>query len=164
MRYASARATERRPHDGSDRTAGTQAQTTKGTEMAGTDLGSLLGSLLGRGTSSGTGNMLSTLLSSVGSDSSGSSIDGLLSQLKDGGLGAKSESWISDAENDPVSGAEIAQALPPGLLAAAAQAGGLSEIEAADQIAETLPVAVDKLTPEGKVPEGSIEEVIAQQL
>ncbi|MFF1400640.1 YidB family protein [Streptomyces sp. NPDC058287] len=132
--------------------------------MTDTDLGSLLGMLLGRGRTSGSGNMLATLLSSAGSDSSGNAIEGLLSHLRDGGLGAKADSWVSDTDNEEVSGAEIAQALPPGLLTAAAQTCQLSDIDAADLIAETLPVTIDRLTPEGKIPEGSLEDVITQHL
>lgn len=131
--------------------------------MAGNDLGSLLGSLLGRGSSSGSGIMLGALFSGAGSEA-GNSLEGLLSQLKEGGLRAKVASWTGTGENENVSGAEIAQALPPGLLAAAARTGGLGEVDAADQIAETLPVVVDRLTPEGQIPQGALEELIAQQL
>ncbi|MFF1595074.1 YidB family protein [Streptomyces sp. NPDC058286] len=131
--------------------------------MAGNDLGSLLGSLLGRGSSSGSGMMLGALFNSAGSEA-GNSLEGLLSQLTDGGLAAKVDSWVGTGENEKVSGAQIAQALPPGLLASAARTGGLGEVDAADQIAETLPVVVDKLTPQGQVPQGALETLIAQQL
>jgi uncharacterized protein YidB (DUF937 family) len=107
--------------------------------------------------------MLGALFSGAGSEA-GNSLEGLLNQLKEGGLRAKVASWTGTGENENVSGAEIAQALPPGLLAAAARTGGLGEVDAADQIAETLPVVVDKLTPEGQIPQGAIEELIAQQL
>ncbi|MFF2507512.1 YidB family protein [Streptomyces sp. NPDC058067] len=131
--------------------------------MADNDLGRLLGSLLGRGTSSGSANMLSALLDGAGSDA-GNPLEGLLNQLHDGGLGPKVDSWVGTGENENVSGAEIARALPTGLLASAARTCDLGEIDAADQIAETLPEAVDKLTPEGKIPQGSLEELIAKQL
>ncbi|MFD7202870.1 YidB family protein [Streptomyces sp. NPDC059893] len=131
--------------------------------MAGNDLGSLLGSLLGRGGSSGSGMMLGALFSGAGSEA-GNPLEGLLSQLTDGGLATKVDSWVGTGENEKVSGAEIAQALPPGLLASAARTGDLGEVDAADQIAETLPVVVDKLTPEGQIPQGTFETLIAQQL
>ncbi|MCX4980007.1 hypothetical protein [Streptomyces sp. NBC_00572] len=35
--------------------------------------------------------------------------------------------------------------------------------EAADQIARSLPQAVDRLTPNGSVPQGSLEDIIRQQ-
>ncbi|MFC9535717.1 YidB family protein [Streptomyces sp. NPDC057717] len=131
--------------------------------MADNDLGSLLGNLLGRGSSSGSGKMLGALFNGT-SRGAGSSLEGLLGQLRDGGLGAKVASWTGTGENENISGTEIAQALPSGLLASAARSCGLREVEAADQIAETLPVAVDKLTPEGQIPKEALEELIAQQL
>ncbi|MFF1691281.1 MULTISPECIES: YidB family protein [unclassified Streptomyces] len=131
--------------------------------MADNDLGSLLGNLLGRGSHSGSGKMLGALFNAAGSEA-GNPLEGLLGQLTDGGLGTKVASWVGTGENENVSGAEIAQVLPPGLLALAARTGGLGEVDAADQIAETLPVAVDKLTPEGQTPQGALEELIAQQL
>ncbi|WP_405656817.1 YidB family protein [Streptomyces sp. NBC_01386] len=66
----------------------------------------------------------------------GSSLEGLLGQLRDGGLRAKVASWTGTGENENISGAEIAQALPPGLLASAARSCGLREVEAADQIGQ----------------------------
>ncbi|MFD7202970.1 YidB family protein [Streptomyces sp. NPDC059893] len=131
--------------------------------MADNDLGSLLGNLLGRGSSSGSGKMLGALFMGAGSGA-GNSLEGLLGPLRDGGLGSKVASWTGTGENEDISGAEIAQALPPGLLASAARTCGLRDVDAADQIAETLPVAVDKLTPEGQIPDEALEELIAQHL
>ncbi|MGW6483084.1 YidB family protein [Streptomyces sp. NPDC055059] len=122
-----------------------------------------LGNLLGRGSSSRSGKMLGALFNGAGRGA-GNSLEGLLDQLRDGGLGAKVASWTGTGDNEDISGAEIAQALPAGLLVSAARSCGLREVDAADQIAETLPVAVDKLTPEGKIPKEALEELIAQQL
>ncbi|MFF1569985.1 YidB family protein [Streptomyces sp. NPDC058293] len=120
-----------------------------------------VGGWLGRGSSSGSGKMLGALFNGAGRGA-GSSLEGLLGQLRDGGLGAKVASWTGTGDNEDISGAEIAQALPAGLLASAARSCGLREVDAADQIAETLPVAVDELTPEGKIPKEALEELIAQ--
>ncbi|MGW3734928.1 YidB family protein [Streptomyces sp. NPDC005148] len=67
-------------------------------------------------------------------------------------------------ENKPVSGAQIAQALPDGTLQKGAQDAGVSTEQAADDIARSLPEAVDKLAPAGEVPKGgSIEDLIRVQ-
>lgn len=129
--------------------------------MAGNDLGSLLGGMLGGGHGPGAGNLLGALLGALGSGG-GQSLSGLLQQLQEGGLGEQARSWVSTGENRPVSGAEVAQALPYQELDLVAQQAGLSPEQAADQLAAVLPDAVDKLTPQGEVPMGSWEELIAR--
>jgi len=126
--------------------------------MAGNDLGTLLGGLLGGGKSQGPANLLGSLLGTLGSDGGANPLSGLLQQLEDGGLGEKTRSWVGSGENAPVSGAEVAQALPVQSLDSVAEKAGLSPEEAADQLASVLPETVDKLTPTGSVPEGSLEE------
>ncbi|GAA0365663.1 YidB family protein [Streptomyces blastmyceticus] len=126
--------------------------------MADNDLGTLLGGLLGGGKG---GSLLGSLLGALGSGG-GESLSGLLQQLGEGGLGPKTRSWVSTGANEPVSGPEVAQALPYQALDHVAQKAGITPEEAADQLAQVIPQAVDKLTPTGEIPEGSLEEVIAQ--
>ncbi|WP_314253341.1 YidB family protein [Streptomyces kutzneri] len=66
-------------------------------------------------------------------------------------------------DNQSVSGAQIAEALPDEALQKAAAQAGVSPQEAADQIAQALPAAVDKLSPEGQLPDGSLEDIIRAQ-
>ncbi|MFJ1706013.1 YidB family protein [Kitasatospora sp. NPDC088346] len=147
---------------GGGRTAPPPARLTEGvTVMAGNDLGSLLGGLLGGGRGAGAGNLLGALLGALGSGG-GDSLSGLLQQLQEGGLGAKARSWVGTGENEAVTGAEVAQALPYQELDLVARQAGLSPEQAADQLAVALPEAVDRLTPQGEVPAGSWEDVIAQ--
>ncbi|MFE1548590.1 YidB family protein [Streptomyces sp. NPDC058718] len=139
--------------------------------MAGNDLGSLLGSLLGgggQGGSGGAGGILGSLLGALGGAKSGGAdganpLGGLLDMLTKSGLVDQAQSWVGTGENQPVSGAQIADALPDDTLQKVAQDAGVSPQEAADQIAQSLPQAVDKLTPAGSVPQGSLEDIIRQQ-
>ncbi|GHH49365.1 YidB family protein [Streptomyces candidus] len=148
--------------------------------MAGNDLGSLLGGLLGgSGSGSGSaggsgsggaGNILGALLGALGGSSGsggtqgGSPLDGLLDMLKKSGLGEQAESWIGTGGNQPVSGAEVARALPDDALQQAADQAGVSPQEAADTLAQALPQAVDKLTPAGSLPQAaSLEDLVRQQ-
>lgn len=141
--------------------------------MAGNDLGSLLGGLLGGGGGSGSGggagNILGSLLGALGGgaggkEGGGSPLDGLMDMLKKSGLADQAESWIGTGDNKSVSGEQVAQALPDDALAKAAQEAGVSPQEAADQLAEALPQAVDKLTPQGSLPQvASLEDLIKQQ-
>ncbi|MCX5197599.1 YidB family protein [Streptomyces sp. NBC_00249] len=146
--------------------------------MAGNDLGSLLGSLLGGGgqggQGGGAGNILGALLGALGgggggqgagggAGGGGNPLGGLLDMLTKSGLADQAQSWIGTGENQAVSGAEIAQALPDEALQKAAAQAGVSPEQAADQIAEVLPTAVDKLSPQGQLPTGSLADIIKQQ-
>lgn len=145
--------------------------------MAGNDLGSLLGGLLGGGgqggQGGGAGNILGALLGALsgggggqgaqGAGGGSNPLGGLLDMLAKSGLADQAQSWIGTGENKAVSGPEIARALPDETLQKVAEQAGVSTQQAADQIAEVLPSAVDKLTPAGSVPSGSLEDIIRQQ-
>ncbi|MER5366724.1 YidB family protein [Streptomyces sp. NPDC002722] len=147
--------------------------------MAGNDLGSLLGGLLGgsgqsggqSGGQGGAGNILGALLGALGGGQGGqggtgggNALEGLIGMLTRSGLVDQAQSWVGTGENQPVSGAQIAEALPDETLRKVAQESGVSTEQAADQIARSLPTAVDRLTPSGEVPEGrSIEDLVREQ-
>ncbi|WP_046780590.1 YidB family protein [Streptomyces yangpuensis] len=153
--------------------------------MAGNDLGSLLGGLLGAGGGAGHagsggggggggGNVLGALLGALmggagagGGAQAGGGADnplgGLMDMLTRSGLAGQAQSWIGTGENQPVSGAQISEALPDETLRTVAAQAGVSPEQAADQIAQSLPQAVDRLTPGGEIPTGSIEDIIRQQ-
>ncbi|MET9605771.1 YidB family protein [Streptomyces sp. NPDC006512] len=144
--------------------------------MAGNDLGSLLGSLLGGGgqggQGGGAGNILGALLGALGGGGGGQGaqaagggnpLGGLMDMLTKSGLADQAQSWLGTGENKAVSGAEIADALPDEVLQKAAGQAGVSPEQAADQIAQALPTAVDKLSPQGQLPTGSLEDIIKQQ-
>ena len=139
--------------------------------MAGNDLGGLLGGLLGGGGQSGAsggGNILGALLGALGgsgaSGNGGNPLGGLLEMLTESGLADQAQSWVGTGENKPVSGEQIAGALPDDTLRTVAEQNGVSPEQAADQIARTLPRTVDRLTPSGEMPAGaSLEDLIKQQ-
>ncbi|MEV5510671.1 YidB family protein [Streptomyces orinoci] len=131
--------------------------------MAGSDLGSLLEPLLGGSGGQSGGSLLGSLLGALGSGG-GQSLEGLIQELNEGGLGEKTRSWVSTGANQPATGPEIAQAVPDQVLNHVAQHSGLSPEQAADRLAEALPQFVDKLTPGGEIPQGSLEDVIRQHL
>ncbi|WP_329122277.1 YidB family protein [Streptomyces sp. NBC_01353] len=153
--------------------------------MAGNDLGSLLGGLLGgggTGQSAGGGNILGSLLGALMAGKGGTdggnpppasgrgdphlaSLGGLMDMLTRSGLVDQAQSWVGTGQNQPVSGPEIAQALPDETLQKVAQDAGVSPQEAADEIAKSLPQVVDKLTPSGSLPHSgeSLEDLIRQQ-
>ncbi|MCX5014740.1 YidB family protein [Streptomyces sp. NBC_00555] len=143
--------------------------------MAGNDLGSLLGGLLGggQGGSGGGGNILGSLLGALmgggagGGQAAGGGannpLGGLLEILTKSGLVDQAQSWVGTGANEPVSADQIKAALPDETLQKVAAEAGVSTDQAADQIAQVLPQAVDKLTPTGQIPSGSLEDIIRQQ-
>ncbi|MFJ1569749.1 YidB family protein [Streptomyces erythrochromogenes] len=142
--------------------------------MAGNDLGSLLGGLLGgkSGSGGGGGEILGALLGALmggggdGGRAAGGAnnpLGGLMDMLTKSGLADQAQSWIGTGENKPVSGAQISEAVPDETLQKVAAQAGVSREEAADRIAQSLPQAVDKLTPGGEIPSGSLEDIIRQQ-
>ncbi|MEU6296802.1 YidB family protein [Streptomyces erythrochromogenes] len=145
--------------------------------MAGNDLGSLLGGLLGGGkggSGGGGGDILGALLGALmgggaggGGQAAGGAnnnpLGGLMDMLTKSGLADQAQSWIGTGENKQVSGAQISEALPDETLQKVAAQAGVSPEQAADQIAQSLPQAVDKLTPGGEIPSGSLEDIIRQQ-
>lgn len=132
--------------------------------MTGNDLGTLLSGLVGGdGQSGGAGNLLAALLGAFGNGQGGGGgnpLAELLDTLTKSGLADQAQSWVGTGENKAVSGAEIAKALPDEALRKAAEQAGLSPEHAADKIARALPFAVDRLSPSGEVPEGSLEDLI----
>lgn len=81
---------------------------------------------------------------------------GLLQQLQAGGLGEQVQSWISTGANLPVSGSQLGGALggAGGLLGQLAQQAGVSHAEAGEQLSQLLPQIIDRLTPQGQLPQG----------
>lgn len=142
--------------------------------MAGNDLGGLLGGLLGGAggggrSGSGSGDILGALLSALGGSQGGSGtggnpLGGLLEMLTKSGLAEQKDSWVGTGQNQSVTGEQIQQALPDETLHKVAEQAGVTPEQAASDLARTLPQAVDKLTPEGQVPQAaSLEELVRQQ-
>ena len=71
-------------------------------------------------------------------------------------MGGLVSSWIGTGENQPVSGEQIEQTFGSDKIQEIAQKLGISGAEASGGLAALLPQIIDKLTPEGKLPEGGM--------
>jgi uncharacterized protein YidB (DUF937 family) len=80
-------------------------------------------------------------------------LEGLVETLKNKGLGDAVSSWIGTGENQSVSGEAIANALGSDKIEEIAGKLGISNSEVAHGLAAFLPAIIDKLTPDGKLPE-----------
>jgi uncharacterized protein YidB (DUF937 family) len=132
--------------------------------MSGIDLGGLLGKLTGGG--GDLGQMGGALMGMFGGGGgAGGALTGLLNQLQQGGLGDQVQSWIGTGDNKQVSGPQVKQALGEANVQKLAQDAGLSEDKAADRLANDLPQIVDKISPDGKLPDvGQLDDMLGKFL
>lgn len=82
----------------------------------------------------------------------------LLQQLQGSGLGDQVASWIGTGENQAVSGDQIKNALGEDNIQQIAQQAGVEPEHASAGLAQLLPQIIDKLTPNGQVPQGDLLE------
>ena len=110
------------------------------------------------GGAAGGGNPLLGIVMKMMSNQGGSGggLAGLVQSFQSNGLGEQVASWISTGANLPVSGDQIKKAFSGGQLGQIAGQAGVSENEAASGLADMLPNVIDKLTPDGKLPEGDL--------
>ena len=82
-------------------------------------------------------------------------IDGLVNKLQQSGLGDIAASWVGTGENKSIQPDQLANVLGKDQVAELAQQAGIPESQGASVLSQVLPAMVDKLTPDGKVPESS---------
>ena len=80
-------------------------------------------------------------------------VQGLASRLEQHGLGNVVQSWIGTGANLPISADQLQAALGPDTVAAVARKVGVPPEQAQQALAQLLPQLVDKLTPNGQVPQ-----------
>jgi uncharacterized protein YidB (DUF937 family) len=80
-------------------------------------------------------------------------LQGLVQSFHDKGMGGLVSSWVGSGENCPITADQIHQVLGSDQVKALAAKAGISPEMAGSAIAQLLPGLVDKLTPNGQVPE-----------
>lgn len=106
--------------------------------------------------------VMGMLANKAGASQGGAAAGGLgdlMARFQQGGLGDVLGSWIGTGQNLPVSSDQLSNVLGSDMLAKIAQQLGVSHGEAASQLSEVLPQVVDKLTPDGHVPEGGFGDI-----
>ena len=79
-------------------------------------------------------------------------LGGLLNKLEQGGLGNQTKSWVGTGQNQPVSPGQLGQALGPNIIKTLSQMTGVSEDQLTKQLSQGIPVIVNVLTPNGRLP------------
>ena len=119
----------------------------------------LRGATSGGPTASGPGQPqggLGGLLGNLGSANVGGLLGGGLNELverfQQSGQGDIADSWVGHGPNKEVAPNQLEQAIGPDVLATLSQQTGLSREELLARLSRELPTAVDKYTPEGRLP------------
>jgi len=117
-------------------------------------LGALLGSGVltggGAGQTASAGSRPTTDTSDAGGLLGG--LGGLLNKLEQGGLGDQTKSWVGTGQNQPVSPGQLGQALGPNIIKTLSQMTGVSEDQLTKQLSQGIPVIVNWMTPNGRLP------------
>jgi uncharacterized protein YidB (DUF937 family) len=85
-------------------------------------------------------------------------LPGLIEKFQKNGLGEVVSSWVGTGANQPISPDQINNALGTESITEIAGKVGVSRNQISEGLAGLLPQIIDKLTPDGKLPEGSILE------
>lgn len=133
---------------------------------SGGGLGGLLGGLLGGagGSQRGLGDLAGGLGGLLGGASAGSVLSGglsnLVKDLQNSGHGQTAQSWVGTGPNQPIAPNELGAALGDDTIDALSRQTGMSRNDLLATLSRHLPEVVDRLTPNGRVP----NEREAQQL
>lgn len=105
------------------------------------------------------GGLLANLGGALGGAGVGGFLNGgigeLLEKFKQNGQGEAAESWVSPGPNREITPAELKQAIGADGLAKLAQQTGLTQDEVLARLTRELPVAIDKYTPDGRLPDAA---------
>jgi uncharacterized protein YidB (DUF937 family) len=101
----------------------------------------------------GGGGVLGGLAGGAGAGSvlSGGLRD-LVERFRQSGQAKAADSWVSTGPNEPVRADQIEQAVGPEVLNTLSERTGLTREELLARLTRDLPAAVDKFTPQGRLP------------
>ena len=111
-------------------------QATQGAPGTGFDPGRILGGVAG----GGAGGFLH------------SGLGEMLSRFTQAGHGAAAQSWVDHGPNRELAAPDLEHAIGPDVLRALAERTGLSRDELLSRLSRELPGAVDRYTPDGRIP------------
>jgi len=102
------------------------------------------------------GGVLGKLGGMLGGASAGSVLSGglgdLIERFKQNGQGQAADSWVNTGPNQQLGPDQLQQAIGPDVLNTLSKQTGLSREELLSRLTRELPAAVDKFTPEGRLP------------
>ena len=104
----------------------------------------------------GLSGLLRQLSGSLGGASAGGILSGGLGEIvdrfKQSGQGDTADSWVKTGPNRPCTAEQLEQAIGPEVLDTLSKQTGLTREELVSRLCRELPEAVDKYTPQGRIP------------
>lgn len=118
-------------------------------------LDGLMGSLMGGQQQGGDNPLLQIAMQMLANKGGGGEggLGNLMNSLQNAGLGDQLKSWISTGENMPISGDQLSQALGSDKIRDIAGQLGMSHGEVSGGLADMLPQLIDKISPNGQLPD-----------
>lgn len=118
-------------------------------------LGNVLGGMTNNAGQAQGGNPLLQMAMQLFQQHGG--LAGIVDMFKKQGLAQEADSWVGTGANLPISPEQLKQVLGGGGggLAEMASKLGLSEDDAGNGLAQTLPELINQLTPEGRLPDNA---------
>jgi uncharacterized protein YidB (DUF937 family) len=122
-------------------------------------LGDILGQVLGGGAAQrgggggGMADILGGMLGGGAQQGGMGGLGGLLEQLQRSGYGDQARSWVETGPNKSIPPDAMEQVFGRGGLSEIARRAGLSEADTSRGLSALLPEVVDRVTPQGRVPD-----------
>ena len=116
------------------------SNTTPSSGASASPLGGIFGNMGGMLGGAGAGGLLS------------GGIGQLIKSFQQNGHGEIAQSWVNSGPNKEISPADLKNAIGPDVLAALEKQTGLSQEDLLSRLSRELPSAIDKYTPDGRVP------------
>ncbi|MBP8120678.1 MAG: DUF937 domain-containing protein [Burkholderiales bacterium] len=118
-------------------------------------LDGLMGSLMGGQQQGGDNPLLQMALQMLTNkgEGGGNGLGGLMDAFQNAGLGDQLKSWIGTGQNMPISADQLSEALGSDKIRDIAGQLGMSQGEVSGGLADMLPQLIDKITPNGQLPD-----------
>jgi uncharacterized protein YidB (DUF937 family) len=98
------------------------------------------------------GNLGGLLAGTSVGDMLGNGLRNLVDSFKEAGHGEAADSWVGHGPNKQIAPSDLEKTIGPEVLATLSQKTGLSREEILARLSKTLPEAIDKYTPDGRIP------------
>ena len=131
---------------------------------------SLLGSVIGalgqsqQGGGGGQADLLGAVIGMLGqSGGQGGGLGGLaglVNKMQQSGLGDVANSWVGTGENQAIAPDQLGNVLGGDMISGLTKQLGMNQGDLLGQLSQMLPQVVDKLTPNGQLPQGDIGSIL----
>jgi uncharacterized protein YidB (DUF937 family) len=112
------------------------------------------------GNQSGMSPLLQIAAAMLNNNGQFGGLQGLVQQFQQAGFGSHMNSWISTGQNMPISPDQLSQILGAGRMQEMAQQAGMDPQSMSGQLSQLLPQMIDRLTPQGAVPSGGLDDAL----